>query len=129
MAAKNYGPHEATLLVSAARTETTNTDDQINDGWKGLYYFFDITAVPGIDTVQVKVQVKNPVSGAYTSIFDGAELSETGLTVVVIYPTALDGSGALAGVGEVGLPRTWRIQILHSGEGSFTYYLAVCMLP
>lgn len=109
---------EVTALGSAARTATTNSADMTNDAGRGLDLTFDITAVPGVQTVTLTIQGKDPASGKYYTLLAGAAQSATGTLRMRVYP----GLTAAANVDANGsLPKTWRVSVAHSGAGSFTY--------
>lgn len=108
----------ATGLASAARTATTSTPDQTNYNGRGCRAYVDVTAVPGIETVTVTIEVKDPVSGTYTAILTGAALVATGHVIYTVYPDATVTANLAASLP---LSRTWRVKLTHSASGSFTY--------
>ncbi len=112
---------EATLLASAARTGTTSSADETNFNAKGVLVFFDITAVPGLDTVTLSIEAKDPVSGKYFTLLDGGAQSAVGQFLYAVYPGVADTEAKFDAFEEMPLPRTWRITVTHSGTGSFTY--------
>ena len=116
---------EATLLASAARTVTTSSADQTNYNAKGIIVVFDVTAVPGTDTVQLKVQAKDPASGKYIDMVTGTAESAVGTYVYAVYPGIGDKGTILDNYEELPLPRTWRVQVVHSAATSFTYSVGV----
>lgn len=103
------GNVEGTALASAVRNATTASADITNyNGSQGIF-FLNITAVPGVQTITLQLQAKDPVSGGYVTIASGGALAVTGLTILSL--------GIIAGI----LPRTFRVNIVHSGAGNFTY--------
>jgi hypothetical protein len=109
-----------TLLVSAARTATVTGADISNDNYACLTVILDITAVPGVDTVTVAIQGKDPASGKYYALLTGAAVSATGTTTYSVCP----GITAAANVSASAMvPRTWRVNVTHSAGTSFTYSL------
>ncbi len=121
-------PTDLVLLNSAARTATTTTAEQINTLFKGLLIFFDVSSVPGTDTVTLSLQSKDPASGLWRTVFASAAISGvTRPAGFMVYPGAT--AGSLTGAASAALPRSWRIQITHSAATSFTYSVAVCLLP
>lgn len=117
---------EATLLASAVRAGTTNSSDQTNYNARGVMVFFNVTAVPGGDTVQCRLQVKDPVSGTYMDVMAPAATAVTGLFVYVFYPGA--GTNTVTETSQAPLPRTWRASIVHSAGTNFTYSVAACLI-
>ena len=106
------------VLASAARTATNTSGDFINVGCSGIDLIFDITAVPGTDTVTLTIQGKDPVSGKYYTLLAGAAQSGVATVRMRIYP----GLTAVANVDANGiLPSIWRVSIAHSAASSFTY--------
>lgn len=122
---RQRGNTEFTLLPSAARTVTTNSADIINFNAKGIYLFFNITAVPGVDTVTLVYQQKDPVSGNYFQHGTAAAQIATGLTTFLLYPAAISNASAIQNAS---ICRTSRIRVVPSGAGSFTYSVGGCFL-
>lgn len=106
---RQRGNTEGTALASAVRNATTASVDFTNyNGSEGVF-FLNITAVPGVQTITMQVQGKDPLSSNYITIVSGAAQVATGISAIVLSP--------FNGV----LPRTFRINIVHSGAGNFTY--------
>ena len=116
---------EATLLASAARTATISSADQTNYDAKGIIVVFDVTSVPGTDTVQLKVQAKDPASGKYIDMVTGTAESAVGTYTYAVYPGIGDKNTILDNYEELPLPRTWRVQVVHSASTSLTYSVGV----
>lgn len=106
------------LLASAVRAATQTGSDRTNRNARGLVCVFDVTAVPGVDTVTPKIQGKDPASGKYYDILVAAAISAVSTVVLRIYP-------GLAAVGNLTandvLPRDWRLVVTHSAASNFTY--------
>lgn len=116
---------EGTALASAARTSTTNASDIVNYNGRGVAIWFDITAVPGAQTVTLTVEVKDPVSGKYSQVFAGAAESGIATRFYEVYPGITETSNVDVSVA---LPRTFRVVVTHSGGGSFTYSVGYCII-
>lgn len=112
---------QGTLLASAARSASTSSADQTNYNGRGVKVYFNITAVPGIDTVTLAIEDKDPISGAYTAILTGVAQVATGLTILTVYPGGLTTANLAS---PQPLPRTWRVTVTHSAGTSFTYSVA-----
>ena len=112
---------EATILASGARTVTTVSPAQTNYNARGILLFNDITAVPGGDTVNLRVQVKDPTSGTYKEVYADGNLSAVTFRMTAFYLGDLTSGSDLNNVVNRPIPRTWRVRIVHSGSGSFTY--------
>lgn len=119
---------DLTLLASAARTTTTASPDQINYNGRGVVVFLNITAVPGVDTLQVNVQAKDPVSGVYSTFAQGPTIATTGFQYITVYPGAATAGSFLAYTSVQPLPRTWRVNIGHSAATSFTYSVGASVI-
>lgn len=107
-----------TILTSAARTATTNGQDMSNDIYAGVTVILDITVAPGVDTVTLTVQGKDPASGKYYTLLAGAAESATGTKTYTVYPGIAVTSNVSASTV---LPRIWRVIVTHSAGTSFTY--------
>lgn len=107
-----------TLFASAVRTATVTGSDMSNDAYKCLVVAFDITVVPGGDTVTVTVQGKDVTSGKYYTLLAGAAEAGTATRTYSICP----GLPATANVSANAIvPQTWRVIVTHSAGTSFTY--------
>jgi hypothetical protein len=107
-----------TVLASAVRAATLNTEDLCNDYFRGVELVIDMTAVPGVDTVTFTIQAKDPTSGKYFTVLASAAIVATGTTVLRVYPGLTAAANAV--VSDV-LPRSWRVQATHSAGSNFTY--------
>jgi len=112
---------EVTLLASAARTATTDSANQTNYNAKGLAVFFQITAVPTVETVTLTVFGISPVTGSAYTMLQGAAEAAVTQRLYIVYPGVGVAAGGVSVVAGYPLPRTWRIRITHSASGSFTY--------
>lgn len=118
---------EFTILASAVRAATTSSADLVNYNARGVMLWFDLTAVPGVDTVQVTVELKDPVSGKYTgAYYFEAALAGTGFRTYLVYPGHT--AGQLNGSINQAIPRTWRVTVTHVGAGNFTYSVGGCYI-
>ncbi|MCL6542045.1 MAG: hypothetical protein K6T87_15930 [Roseiflexus sp.] len=119
------GNLDITVLSSAVRSSTTNSSDFINQNGRGLKVVFNITAVPGTDTVTLSIEGKDPLSGVYYTIFSGAAESSIGTKVYTIYP----GIPIVENVSANDiLPRTWRVKVTHSAGTNFTYSVGASVI-
>jgi hypothetical protein len=106
------------LLASSVRTATTNSADQLNQGWRGVHVLMNVTVAPGVDSITLNIQGKDPVSGVYYNILTGLAETTTGMKVYKVYP----GIGTIAnGSASDLLPEQWRVSVTHSAGTSFTY--------
>ena len=114
------GNLEVAVLASAARTTSVSSADFQNHNARGIIIYFNISAVPGVDTVTLSLQAKAP-DGIYHNHLNTTARATTGGTSYVMYPGATDSGSRTSGKNELPLARTWRITVAHSGVGSFTY--------
>ena len=112
---------EVTLLASAVRAATTSSADQINYNAKGVYIFFNITAVPGVDTVTLTITAKDPVAGTDEVLLTGAAEAAIASRCYLLYPGAGAAANGVDVVNAFPLPRTWRVTVTHSAATNFTY--------
>ena len=103
---------DGTALAPAVRAVTTYSADIVTYNANDLVAFLNITAVPGVTTVQLVVDGKDPASGNYLRLGAGTVQVGVGLT---------GGNLAVLATNSNILPRIIRIGAVHSGAGNFTY--------
>lgn len=118
--------NEGVALASAVRAGTTNSADFTNYRARGILLYFNVTVVPGTDTVQCVLQYKDPASGLYMNAHAPTAVSTTGLRVYSTYPGA--GAGNLTAGVSIPVPRTWRVSVVHSAGTSFTYSVGYALI-
>lgn len=124
---RQRGQHELTILASAARTATTTSADFTNYNSRGAFVVIDVTAVPGVETIQVELQAGNSIVTKYLPVITSATISATGTAWLLLYPTTM-GAGSFNNYVNGTLPKTFRVKVTHSASGSFTYSITVLML-
>ncbi len=115
----------STILASAVRSANNNSGDQINFNGKGLHLTFNITAVPGAQTVTLTLEGKDETSGQYYTILAGAAQAANGTFIMRVYPGLTAAANLTA--NDI-LPRLWRVSIAHSGAGNFTYSVGASII-
>ena len=128
----------ATGLASAARTASTQTADQTNYNGRGAQVILDVTATPNdAQTLQITIEAKDPVTSKYVQMaaFTALVASAIGATattatyIYTVYPGAAETIAAAAHeLQALPLPRTWRVNVLHSSSGSWTYSVGITNL-
>lgn len=114
---------EGVALASAARTAGINSADITNYNARGVVFFLNITAASGTGGLQVTLQAKDPMSGAYTQInVSPTAVVAAGLKYHVFYPGA-SGGNTTQTTGSV-LPRIFRFTVLVGDATSYTYSLS-----
>lgn len=121
---------EGTALASAARTAATNSADFTNHDCRGIIVFLNITAVPGLGGIGVRLQVKDPVSLAYNEVNASPTPSTTtGLKVYMFSPGLTAFNQSTAQNASVSLSRIFRLRVEVATADSYTYSLAYCLIP
>lgn len=123
---------ELTLLISAARTVTTPSLDQINRHYKGLILFVDVTARAAATTLTPSLQVKEPVGANYITVWTASAAINTGdgTYAYLFYPSPLtDAANLYTEAVDLLVGRTWRLNMAHSDANSITYSASAAMLP
>ncbi len=130
----NFRAHDAnndvTVIASAARTATVNSEDQENRGARGVRLFLNVSAASGTTpTLDVKVQVKDPISDAFIDLPGAAfaqKTSASGLDELTIYPGVT--VAANRAVSQP-LSQRWRVVATIGGTTpSFTFSVAACYI-
>ena len=135
---RERGNTAATGLASAARTASTPTADQTNYNGRGAQIILDVTATPNdAQTLQITIEGKDPVSGKYIQLAAFTALIGTTLGasptaetyVYTVYPGSAETiATAKHELQALPLPRTWRVNVLHSAAGSWTYSVGLVNL-
>lgn len=108
----------ATLLASAARTTTQTSADIVNYNARGIQVILDMTNVAASPSVTVSINGKDPVSGKYYLLLQGAAVTTAVTNVYTVYP----GVTATANVSASQvLPRTFQIVVTANNSNSGTY--------
>lgn len=111
---------------SAVRAATFIGDDNAKvSGNHGCTVVLDITAVPGVDTVQVFVEGKDATSGQYYTILQSTTKSAVSTTRMTVQPGGLQSANIAVNDS---LPDVYRVRVAHSGVGAFTYSVNVVEL-
>ena len=121
---------EVTLLASAARTVSTNSPDQTNYNARGVILFLNVTAASGTGGLQMRVRIKDTLTGNYVNLSDLTSLrTTTGRDTLLLYPGASDTEqGDINLAAPFPLPRTWGVKVNHGDGSSYTYSLAAAYI-
>ena len=114
------------IFPSAVRAATLTGDDNRKvPGNKGVKAVLDVTAVPGVDTVQLVIENKDPASGKYVQVLAAAARAATGTDTLTIYP----GETVAANVSANDIiADVYRVRVVHSAGTNFTYSVSVTEL-
>ena len=121
----SYHNEIVTVLPSAARTTSVNSEDIENMQCRGAKVVVDITSITATPSLTVKIQGKDHTSGKYYDILTSAALTATGTTVLTVYPDATAATNVT--VNDV-LPRYWRVTATAGDTDSATYSIGACMI-
>lgn len=78
---------EITVLASAARTATTPSATLTNFNGSGAIIFVNVTSITASPTITVNVQMRDPVSGTFKTIWTAPQtITATGETVYALMP-------------------------------------------
>ena len=114
-----------TLLASAVRAATQTGAEQTNFHCNGITVYCNVTAVPGADTVLLQLQEKDPESGVWTTIAATSAQVATGMIIMKVMPNVAAVAAAVTGITAViTLPHRFRVNVVHSGAGNFSYSLS-----
>lgn len=112
------------LLESAARTESSVSDDQDNWNMRGIIVVLDVTDA-GSGEVTLTIEGKDQVSGKYYTILTGAAVSTDVTTVYRVYPGLTPVENLT--VSDI-LPRTFRVSVAHTDANPITYSVGACLV-
>lgn len=107
-----------TLLASAARTASVNTVDVVNDAFRGVRVYINVTASAATPSVVFTIKDKDPVSGNYSTLLASAAITGAGLTVLTVYPGVTASANVAASTP---LGRVWRVEAVAADSDSLTY--------
>lgn len=126
MAAESVCNQDVTLLASAAHATASAvvTPDQDNPFWSAAVVYFNCTVYGSVGTTTVAYQVKDPVSGVYTSA-STVSVTGTGMVVIVV---GLGASGAFSKDISAPLTRTWRVSVTAPDANSNTYSIGASLI-
>jgi hypothetical protein len=124
-------PQGGSLLGSAPRNVTTASVSQTNRGHRGVIVFLNITAAAGGQSLTLNIEGFDVVSSNWCVLVNGVATTANGLTGVELSPGAggaTIASNNLIAVRSGGLPRNWRVNVIHSGGAVWTYSVGYQLL-
>lgn len=135
-----------TALASAVRNSTqtilgsslidpksVNADSRVggvgvNTEVSGVIAYLNVTAVPGIDTVQLVLEEQDPASGTWTQVCATLPQVATGMIKLKVKQAIAVAAATVSLVqSQDTMPAIWRLRVVHSGAGNFTYSLGVIL--
>jgi hypothetical protein len=115
------------IFPAAARSATFIGGDNARSGLnKGCKVAMVVTAVPGVDTVQLVIEGRDPASATYYTMLQAAARVAAGTDILTMYPG--ETNTANVSVNDQ-IPDVYRVRVVHSGAGVFTYSVSVSELP
>jgi len=120
-------------LASAARTVTTATALITNHNNAAALIVCNVTVNPGAsETLQIVLQAKDPVAVLYDDAYAGTAYTlsgGTGRIYLLVGPGAADAfTMSTADTKQGHIARQFRVNVVHSASGSWTYALGVTLL-
>ena len=119
-------PELLTVLPSAARTASINSDTFANMRHRGLHLVIDATALAATPSVVFTIQGYSPLGDDYYTILASAAIVGTGTTVLRVYPGLTNAANTVANDN---LPALWRVSAVAGDADSLTYSIAAILLP
>lgn len=108
---------------SAVRNATfVGPDNTKVPGSKGATFVLTVSAVPGVDTIQLVIEGKDRASGTYETLLTVAARVATGQDISTIYPGITETAGV--DISDP-LPDVYRFRVVHSAGTNFTYSVSV----
>jgi hypothetical protein len=133
---RQRGNVEGIALPSLVRNGATfDSADIVTYNARGIICFLNITAVPGIVTVNGRIQFKDPASGVYidapvvagSGSFLPISSTSAALTTLIFQLGNMSFDAGANNFSSI-LPRTIRIRTTHSGAGNFTYSVGYSLM-
>lgn len=115
------------ILPLAARTASPDpSDDFDNQYYSGIRVVVDVTAINLTPSITVTIEGKDKLSGKYFTLLESAAITNTGTTVLLVYPGIVEAANLKASnvLGSV-----WRIRVTHGDGDSITYSVNSELLP
>ena len=113
-----------TVVASAARTDLTDVD-QVNPGYKGGYFCFNITGATTANAVNLKIQGRMHGTTQYFTVARATASSADAVKTLLLYPGVSTASTLHSEVRSALLPHVWRIASTHSSTGTMTWSASV----
>lgn len=113
------------LLASEARTASVTSADQRNTSCRGIRVVINATASAATPSVVPKIEGKT-ASGVYYTLLEGAAITGTGTTELLVFPAAAVTANLSANKF---LPLTWRLVLTAADADSLTYSVDYDLLP
>jgi len=122
-----YNNHNVTILSSALRTTTQNTEFT-NFNFSKCILVLDVTVAPSVETLTLKLEMKDGIAGDFIEMAVTTADADAGKHVIIVDPSG--GADTFTDAGseiqqqlriDLPLPRDLRATITHSASGNWTY--------
>lgn len=100
----------------------------INPEASGLIVYLNVTSAPGAETLILALDEQDPVSGVWAQVTATNANNGTGLMRLKMKPAiqTINASALQVQVQDT-LPALWRIRVIHSSSGNWTYSMGVVL--
>lgn len=116
------------LIDPKSALTDTRLQTGINTEASGLIAYLNVTAVPGIDTVQLVLEEQDPASGVWSTVAATTATTLTGMVKLKIKQAIVAVAASVTGIQvQDTLPALWRLRVVHSAASNFTYSLGVVL--
>ena len=132
-----------TPLASAVRTVTQVVngrnliDPNYNTGYSGnginpevagLIAYLNVTVAPGVETLTLVLEEQDPASLVWSTVASTTATVATGMIRMKVKPSITAVAATITGVTvQDQLPAIWRVRVVHSASGNWTYSLGVIL--
>ena len=131
-----------TVLPSAVRTATqtlvgkdviepkngTIFASGINQEVSGIIAYLNVTAAPGVETLQLALEEQDPVSLVWSTVVATLATAVTGMVrLKVKQAIAVVAPSTTQAQSQDTMPAIWRVRVIHSAAGNWTYSLGVVL--
>ena len=100
----------------------------INPEVSGIIAYLNVTAVPGVQSVQLVLEEQDPASGVWSLVAATLATVVTGMVRLKLKQAIAAIAASITQVQvQDTLPPVWRLRVVHSGAGSFTYSLGIAL--
>ena len=90
----------------------------------GLVAYLNVTAAPGVETLQLVLEEQDPVSLTWSQVCATTATTATGMVKLKIKPSVTAVAASITGVVvQDVLPAIWRLRVIHSAASNWTYSL------
>jgi hypothetical protein len=123
-----YVSRSIQLLPSAARNGTQTSQPIDNPGFSAAYVIINTTAVPGVQTLAVSVEIYDAGADAWVQIFADSAQAATGRRIF-LFKSGVTAAAPVTAAIAFPLTERFRVVVTQAGGASnFTYSLGVSLI-